>query len=162
MYNEDNANAIKKILVSKEESIAVAESVTAGHLQAALSTATEAAQYFQGGITCYNLPQKTRHLNVNPIVGEKHNAVHQVIANELAQGVCELFLSDYGIGITGYASLMPQQEEEGIYAYCSIAYKKKIIIEKRLTSNKDKPLEVQLDYTNQILKLLKEYLENTE
>ncbi len=37
IYREEIINAIKDILVDKEETIAVAESVTAGHLQAAFS-----------------------------------------------------------------------------------------------------------------------------
>lgn len=37
LYNEEEINLIKDYLVQKEESLAVAESVTAGHLQAAFS-----------------------------------------------------------------------------------------------------------------------------
>lgn len=75
IYNEDTINAIKDIMVGKEETIAVAESVTAGHLQAAFSVGIEASKFFQGGITAYNLGQKARHLNVDPVLSNKVNCV---------------------------------------------------------------------------------------
>ncbi len=61
---------LKKIhdtLARKKETIAVAESVTAGLLQVALAQAENASEFFQGGITVYNLGQKFRHLGVEPI-----------------------------------------------------------------------------------------------
>lgn len=43
---EDTINAVKDIIVSKEETVAAVEKVTAGHLQAAFSAGLEALQYF--------------------------------------------------------------------------------------------------------------------
>ncbi len=40
--------SIGNILIVQQQSIAVAESVTSGHIQSALSTAVDAAQLFQG------------------------------------------------------------------------------------------------------------------
>lgn len=71
IYNEDTINAIKDIIIGKEETIAVAESVTAGHLQTAFSAGIEASKYFQGGITAYNAGQKARHSRVDPILCDK-------------------------------------------------------------------------------------------
>ena len=46
--------SIKDILIEDGKTLTVAESVTAGLLQAALSLALGASQLFQGGITVYN------------------------------------------------------------------------------------------------------------
>ena len=54
LYDEEVINQIKEWLTAHKQTIAVAESVTAGHLQAALSSAVEASKFFQGGITAYN------------------------------------------------------------------------------------------------------------
>jgi len=158
-YDEKVINSIKELLTSKSETIAVAESVTAGHLQAALSAAMEASMFFQGGITCYNLGQKTRHLNIEPIHAERENCIHQVVANNMAIEVSRLFISQYGLGITGYASPVPEKEQEGLYAFFSIAYRHEVVWQQRLSSNRKNPFEVQVDYTNQMLSHLLAYLQ---
>lgn len=58
LYDEDIVNDIKDLLADRKETLSVAESVTAGHLQAAFSSALEATKFFQGGITAYNAGQK--------------------------------------------------------------------------------------------------------
>jgi nicotinamide-nucleotide amidase len=151
IYNESTINAIKDIMVNKEETIAVAESVTAGHLQAAFSAGIEASKYFQGGITAYNLGQKARHLNVDPIFGNKVNCVAGKIADTMAIEVSKMFLSDYGVGITGYASIVPECEKEGIFAFFSLLYKGDIIKNGRITCIEKHPHEVQVDYTKQVI-----------
>ena len=49
MYDEQVIQSIMKILLQRRQTIAVAESVTAGHLQVALASAENASQFFQGG-----------------------------------------------------------------------------------------------------------------
>jgi nicotinamide-nucleotide amidase len=60
--------SIGNILIERQQTVAVAESVTSGHIQSTLSTAADAARFFQGGITTYNLGQKSRHLHVEPFM----------------------------------------------------------------------------------------------
>ncbi|WP_207493624.1 CinA family protein [Aridibaculum aurantiacum] len=158
-YDKQLVDSIKEILSSSQSTIAVAESVTAGHIQAALSLATKAAEYFQGGITCYNLGQKTKHLNVEPTLAEKSNCIHQKIAAQMAKEICKLFISNYGIGITGYATVVPEIEEEGIFAFVAIVENGEVVVERRLTSKKEDPLEVQVDYTMQALQVLHQHLQ---
>src|SRR4051812_13112792 len=134
IYSEEAINAIKDFLVKKEETIAMAESVTGGHLQAAFSAGVEASKYFQGGITAYNLGQKSRHLGINPILGSKVNCVAAKIAETMAVEVARMFSSEYGLAITGYASIVPECEDEGLFAFYSLAYKKQIVLSERLTS----------------------------
>ncbi len=156
---EDIINLIKDFLVDKEETIAVAESVTAGNLQAALSMGIDASKYFQGGITAYNMGQKARHLNIDPIFCNKVNCVAEKIADTMAIEVSKMFSSHYGIGITGYASIVPECEKEGLFAFFSVSYKQKIVLTDRLSSSKNQPYEVQLDYTNQVIQKFYEYLQ---
>lgn len=158
LYNEDIINLVKDILADREETLAVAESVTAGHLQAAFSAGIEASKYFQGGITTYNIGQKARHLNVDPVLCNKVNCVAQKIADTMAVEVSKMFLSEYGIGITGYASIVPQCEDEGIFTFFAISYKQKVVLTGRLTSHEDKPHNVQVDYTKQVIDKFHELL----
>lgn len=159
MYNEEVINKIKDILVARGETLACAESVTSGNLQVAFSQAIEASNFFQGGMTVYNLGQKTRQLNIEPILATKVNSVAEAIAETLALEISIKFLSNFGIGITGYSTLVPECEKEGIFAYISIAHNREIVITKKITSSKEGTLPVQIDYTNQALQNLLNYLE---
>ncbi len=102
LYDEEIINNIKDILITEQQTLSVAESVTAGHLQAAFSSAVEASKFFQGGITAYNAGQKCRHLNIEPIHALDNDCVTEQVACEMASQVNKLFISDYGIAITGY------------------------------------------------------------
>ncbi|MCW3114392.1 MAG: nicotinamide-nucleotide amidohydrolase family protein [Segetibacter sp.] len=158
IYNEGTINSIKDILISSEETIAVAESVTAGHLQAAFSAGIDASKYFQGGITAYNIGQKARHLHIDPILGNKVNCVAAKIADTMAIEVAKMFASDYGIGITGYASIVPECEEEGLFAYFSLSYRGELLLSDKLTSPEKLPYEVQVDYAKKVIKRVLECL----
>lgn len=158
IYNEETINGIKDVLISREETVSVAESVTAGHLQAAFSTGMDASQYFQGGITTYNIGQKARHLRIDPILGAKVNCVAAKIAHTMAIEVSKMFSSDYGIGITGYASIVPECEKDGLFAFFSLSYKGEIVVAERLCSPEKHPHEVQVDYTRQVVKKIYDYL----
>jgi len=159
VYNEEVINNVKDIIVERGETVSVAESVTSGHLQAAFSLAMDASQYFQGGITVYNLGQKTRHLNIEPTYALEVNCVAEKVSADMALEVSKKFLSDYGIGITGYATIVPQCEEEGVYAYCCISYKNEIVVTKKLTSRQEGSLAVQVDYTNQVMQIFLDWLQ---
>jgi len=161
IYNEESINAIKDFLVGREETISVAESVTGGHLQAAFSAGVEASKYFQGGITAYNLGQKTRHLGIDPILGNKVNCVAQKIADTMAIGVSRLFSSDFGIAITGYASIVPECEDEGLFAFFSLSYAGAIVISEKLTSVEKAPYDVQVEYTREVIHRVLGFLKRT-
>src|SRR5436190_21131457 len=97
-----------KKLLKKKQTVAVAESVTSGLLQFAFSCIPDAASFFQGGITAYNIAQKFKHLQVEPLHALSVNCVSSKVAKEMALHVCQLYSSDWGIGITGYASPVPE------------------------------------------------------
>lgn len=158
IYSEETINAIRDVLINREETIAVAESVTAGNLQAAFSVGIDASKYFQGGITTYNIGQKARHLHIDPILGEKVNCVAAKIADTMAVEVAKMFSSDYGIGITGYASIVTETEQEGLFAFFSLAYKGVVVLSDKITSPKKHSYEVQVDYTKQVIEKVRQYL----
>ena len=75
MFDKKLIDDIGNKFKEKKQSIAVAESVTSGLLQAAFSNAKEASFFFQGGITAYNIGQKSRHLLVEPLHAIEYNCV---------------------------------------------------------------------------------------
>jgi len=160
MYQENEVSGIKDHMLEKGETLAVAESVTAGHLQAALSLAEGATEFFQGGITAYNMGQKARHLRVDPIHALSCNCVSERIAEEMAFHTLALFSSHWAIAITGYAAPVPELGIKNLFAFYSIAFDNKILITEKLTAAGDDILKVQLYYTNQVLIRFHNYLKH--
>ena len=127
MFDKDLINDIKAELIENHQSIAAAESVTAGLIQAALASADDASLFFQGGITAYNVGQKCRHLLVEPLHALECDSVSERVAQDMSIHVGKLFTSDYGIGITGYAAKVPEKNINELHAYYAISLKGKII-----------------------------------
>lgn len=99
----------------------MAESVTGGNIQALLASVPMAVDFYQGGITTYNVGQKVKHLGVEPIHAIKCNSVSGKVAKELAIGAIKLFKSDFAIAVTGYVGPDENNETGKPFAFISIA-----------------------------------------
>ena len=153
LFDPQQLEKIHRLLVKRKETLAVAESVTSGLLQLALSQAECASEFYQGGITVYNLGQKYKHLQVEPIHAEMSNCVSEKVSAEMALHVCELFNSHWGIGITGYATPVPESGNK-VFAFYAIAHRGRVIAKGRLQPAKEKPLSLQLKYVNSVMRTL--------
>lgn len=160
MYNTQIINSIKDFMLAHGQTLAVAESVTSGHLQAAFSLANEASGFFHGGITAYNLGQKSRHLHVNPIHATSCNCVSERVADEMARHAVVMFSSDWSIAITGYASRLPEQNINELFAFYSICFREGIVQRGRIDSGDNAPLDVQVYFANEVLKIFLKSLPN--
>lgn len=162
MYNLDIINGIKEILIKKNETLAIAESVTSGHLQAAISLASMATSFFQGGVTVYNIHQKTRLLNIDAVHALSCNCVSEKVASEMAVNASKLFQSDWAISITGYAAPVPELGIHDLFAYWATSYRGEIVNFDMMKSAKADPLVVQANYTNELLKLFHQILKEVK
>ena len=158
MFDRDLIKKIAARLKQNNETIAVAESVTAGLMQAALASATDASSFFQGGITAYNIGQKCRHLSVEPIHALECDCVSEKVSKEMCAQVCYLFATDYGIGITGYSARMPEKNINELFAYFAIAFKGKVVLSEKILTNKDEGLPAQLFYIDTVLQKLDDHI----
>ncbi|WP_028245116.1 CinA family protein [Pseudoclavibacter soli] len=89
-------------------SIAVAESLTAGLVTAAIADVPGASKVLAGGIVAYQTPLKHRLLGVSKALLEERGAVDGQVAEEMALGVRERLaqgplVSTVGISTTGVA-----------------------------------------------------------
>ena len=160
LFNNTIIETIKDRLIARSETIAVAESVTSGLLQLALSEAENAANFYQGSITVYNLGQKSRHLFIEPVHALSCNSVSEKIAGDMALNVCRLFTSDWGVGITDYASPVPESGNK-LFAYYAVSCRGAIVLANKIIPAKDTPLKIQLLYVRYLLKDLSGYLNPT-
>jgi nicotinamide-nucleotide amidase len=91
------------LLAKPKRTLAVAESLTCGQVQALVGAVPGASDYFLGGITAYTLEQKVRLLGVDRRHARAVDCVSARVAVEMARGACELFGADIGVATTGYA-----------------------------------------------------------
>lgn len=150
---------ISNTLRNSKETIAVAESVTAGLLQYALSTAKDASQFFQGGITAFNLGQKAKHLDVEPIQAECCDCVSEEVAQQMALGAECLFKSTWGIGVTGYATPVPASGNM-VFCYYALSKGNKILQPKKISTATHEGERAQHYFIEQIIAALYELLNN--
>ena len=97
-------NELKRLMLGPPKfSLAVAESLTCGRVQAKVGSISGASEFFLGGITAYTLDQKVRHLGLARAAALAVNSVSAEVAEQMARGACGLFGADVGVGTTGYA-----------------------------------------------------------
>lgn len=101
--------------------LAVAESLTSGHLQRAIGARSGASDFFLGGITAYSIDQKVTHLGVDRDEAEATDAVSEKVADQMALGVCRLFGSSIGAATTGYAEVSPESGIRSPRAFWALA-----------------------------------------
>jgi PncC family amidohydrolase len=122
---------ISQSLMTIDETISIAESVTSGCLQLAFSQMPNASLFYKGGITTYTLQEKVRLLKVNRPEAEECDCVSENIAATMALNVAKLFESDWSISTTGYCTPIRNSEYK-IFAYFSFSYKGEVILTKNL------------------------------
>ena len=157
LFNEHDLTQIGALIISKKQTLAVAESVTSGLMQHAFGSIEDASQFYQGGITVYNIGQKHKHLSVEPIHALAVNCVSKKVSEEMALEVSNLFNSNWGIGITGYASPTPDSGNK-LFAYFSIAFNREILKSDKLSTSLKDPFKVQVFYVTTILDEIKRLL----
>jgi nicotinamide-nucleotide amidase len=102
--------------------LAAAESITCGRIQARVGEISGASNFFLGGLTAYTLDAKVRHLGVERAAARRVNCVSAGVAEQMARGVCRIFGSNFGIATTGYAEPSVADGVTDPFAWWAIAY----------------------------------------
>ena len=97
------------LLTRRQESIAVAESLTGGLLAAALTDVPGASAVFRGGIVAYATELKAVLLGVDRGVLGTHGAVSAEVAAAMAEGVRDRLGASVGAATTGVAGPDPAE-----------------------------------------------------
>jgi nicotinamide-nucleotide amidase len=116
-----------KVLLMREPrlTLAVAESLTAGHVQARVAAVSGSSGYFLGGVTAYSLEQKVKLLGVNRAAAKKVNCVSAAVAEEMALGAAKLFGADLAVATTGYAEPSPADEVMAPMAWWALVHRRR-------------------------------------
>ena len=138
-------------------SLAVAESCTGGLLASRITDVPGSSRYFIGGIVAYSNEVKIKILGVHRETIERHGAVSEECAREMALGVAHLLNADLAISTTGIAGPTGGTEEKPVgTVYIGIFHRGKLRVEKRRFEGTRE--EIKEKIVSEALKLLYEMI----
>jgi len=106
IYSDDGSPleaTVLRLLEAKGQTLAVAESLTAGMVGARLAGIPGASHSFVGGFITYNNTRKQTLLGVESDALAQHTEVSEPVALQMAAGAKLRAGSDWAISLTGYA-----------------------------------------------------------
>ncbi len=117
IYGEGNITleaVIGNLLKEREQTLATAESCTAGLLAGQITSVPGSSAYFDRGAITYSNKSKTELLGVPPEMIEEFGAVSNQVAETMAKGLIIKYGVDYGVAITGIAGPDGGTEEKPV------------------------------------------------
>ena len=100
---DDLQHVLVDQLTARKETVATAESLTAGLVANRIAHIPGASSVLNGGVIVYTNEMKTRQLGVPAELIAEHTAVSAEVAQAMARSVRERFGATYGLATTGYA-----------------------------------------------------------
>jgi PncC family amidohydrolase len=94
---------VGQLLKRRGLTLAVAESCTGGLVSHRITNVPGSSAYYLGSVTSYSNGVKERVLRVRHDTLERHGAVSEQAAREMAQGVRDVLYADVGLAVTGIA-----------------------------------------------------------
>lgn len=161
-FNEDETIevSISKLLTSKKQTLAVAESCTGGSISKRITSISGASAYFMGAVIAYNEVIKKSELNVSEEIINKYSVVSKEVAEAMALGIQQKYNTTYAIATTGNAGPTTDKTDKTVgVVFIAIASPKGVISEEFFFG---KPREKVIERaTNKSLEMLrKEILKN--
>ncbi len=152
---------IGELLKESKLTLSTAESCTGGLISSRITDISGSSDYYEGGINTYSYKAKVRSLGVKKGSLEKHGAVSEKVAKQMAKGVRKYFKTDIGISVTGIAGPGGATPEKPVgLVWIGFSSKEKTFAQKFLFGNnrevnKRRSSQAALDILRQELLLLK-------
>jgi nicotinamide-nucleotide amidase len=93
-----------RLLVEQKQTIAFAESMSAGFLAYRFSTVEGSGEVFLGSLVCYQPALKTSLLKVPQALIQEYSAESMAVTVSMAEGLMNLVAPSIGVAITGLCS----------------------------------------------------------
>ena len=123
---------VLKMLRTRGQTLAVAESLTGGMVAGALTDVPGASEIFRGSVTAYATPLKHALLDVPLEVLDAFGAVSQETAEAMARGVRARLGADWGIATTGVAGPAEQEGKPAGTVHVAVAGPEGVVAHQRL------------------------------
>jgi nicotinamide-nucleotide amidase len=101
--HEELQDGVVRLLGDRRQTLATAESITAGLVAHRIAQVPGASVWFRGGIVAYTNDIKAKLLGVPTALLEEHGAVSAPVAEAMALGCRERFGTDLAVSTTGLA-----------------------------------------------------------
>jgi len=124
-------------LRARGETLATAESLTAGGLSQALTIVPGASDVFLGSITAYRPEVKISQLNVSKSVIAENSVVSEEVAIEMARGAIKSFRSTWAIATTGVAGPGPSDGSDAGRVFVAFVGPSVKVIELSLSGDRE-------------------------
>ncbi|MEW5924504.1 MAG: competence/damage-inducible protein A, partial [Candidatus Zixiibacteriota bacterium] len=122
---------VGKLLTERGETVATAESCTAGMLSGKITEVPGSSKYFMQGVVTYSNQSKIDLLGVPAKTIEKFGAVSSETAEAMASGILSKAGTDYGVAITGIAGPDGGTEEKPVGTVLIAVASKKGVVSKK-------------------------------
>jgi nicotinamide-nucleotide amidase len=103
MPTRAHLDQIVALLAQRNETVAVAESITAGGVGRSLTSVPGASKVFLGGIIAYTNEVKVNLLGINPGMIDQFTAVSEEVASAMADGARDRLGATWALATTGIA-----------------------------------------------------------
>ncbi|MGI6538724.1 MAG: competence/damage-inducible protein A [Caldicoprobacterales bacterium] len=160
-YNTDTLESVVVQLLRKNGlRLALAESCTGGNISNMITNNPGSSEVFLESCVTYSNNAKIVRLGVSPDTLEKHGAVSDQVAKEMAEGILRTSGSDIGAAVTGIAGPGGATKSKPIgLVYMAIASKERTLTKMlRLRGNR---LRIKRDASMHLLNWLRLYLQKT-
>lgn len=101
-------------LQSRQQKISFAESCTGGQLSSLMTENPGVSAIYNGSVVSYANEAKVEILGVKHESLQKFGAVSEAVAQQMAQGVCHRFHTEWGVSITGIAGPSGGSQEKPV------------------------------------------------
>ncbi|MNK97939.1 putative competence-damage inducible protein [compost metagenome] len=119
--DETLPGVVGRLLRERGETLAVAESMTAGLVASRITDIQGASDYFVGGSVCYQVAEKVRALGLPQEFVEQHGHVSPEVTRAIAESIRALTGATWGLGVTGYAGPSPNTPDAEVgHAYVAL------------------------------------------
>lgn len=118
--DETMAEHVGKLLVERGLTLSTMESLTGGLLGDIITSVPGSSRYYKGGLVAYQNETKIKY-GVRPQTINKHGAVSEATAIDMAHAVRRELGTDIGVGVTGVAGPAEQEARPVGTAHMAVA-----------------------------------------
>lgn len=118
---DGDARAVLELLVSRSQTLATCESLTAGGLAARLADVPGASAVLQGGLVTYSAELKVLLAGVDRDLINRYGVISAECAQAMARGARKACRSDWAVALTGVAGPGPVEGHPAGDVYLAVA-----------------------------------------
>ena len=145
--------ALGDLLVTKNKSLATAESCSGGYIAHLLTSVPGSSLYFKGTVVAYSYDAKETILGVSPQTLATKGAVSEETISEMFNGLMKTTTADYGIATSGIMGPDGGTDDKPIGTVWVAVGSRKEMIAKKLQFRFDRAKNIELTATNALLML---------